>query len=537
MQRFDDRFTYANPALAAANFETITDAQLEALSPELKEMSRLVRGRSVLLGRKTTREIYNTITQQADATISLYLAAARDNLGLRLFPDLEAVKQVMFGPTATATQYVNPERNIFVQGLRKVAVDLTASILIGQLASIPEQEKHASYLEQQALTDLKRILEIPDLTAGSQTSAGPDTDSGAFYFRPDTLTLTTALRAEVFMPSLVGATTWQPVATYTGSVTVAEIVADIADAINALTLDAKSTNLLAAPILSGSNAHILKVHARSRDTVVGVELISIRFRWASGAQLPVPLIWGTQLDQLAPQPLNSLLLSVAQGRTASVASSATQTAEPIVLYLRRAETDSSGNVLTATGSIMPRSTWSNANLSFRISPTMETALTVPLTTTTSTDPDEQLRLDKQRPGQLALLLLNQLFVNKTQTRALGALIRNDPETDVRPLAAVELIAFSLTSGVAWIILDLLELPPDLEVAIGDRTRPLTSFASKPRSIRVETTLLSGVSSSATSGVTSSFDAATVTLTTSSRLQSALDRSEVFKEWQGGYFHQ
>lgn len=491
-QRFDDRFTYSNPSLAAVNVDTLSDAQLESLSPELKEMTAMVRRHSVLLRKKTASEIYNTITEHADPQIALVLAAAKDKKGVRIFPNLTVVKQLMFGPPDNSSEiFLSEDFNIFVQGIRRVSAALAASTLIGQLAQLPEQAQHSIVLEKQALSDLDRIISVPDLEALTKTNTATNSDDDqAFFIEVKELNLNSTIRVEVYLSSALSSG-WTLVNNYTGELNTSSIAVDLADAINSETLVAKESNILAAPILAyKSGLHALRFSARTRSADVATEVIIARItHLKDGVQEPLPFKWGVEATYLNYESVNSALIAVSQGKvttaTSANAKANASAQEPIVLYFKRTTVTETGEVYDYKASLVPQAVWSTGRLSFRISPTVTTETTVAVPRLFDPSAAEQLALDNQRPAQVALLLLNELFKSKAQTRALGALIRNDDPTSINPLVGLELVAFSVTNPETWLVLDLLEVPADILVAVGDLKGPITPFSNKPRSVRVE----------------------------------------------------
>ncbi len=491
-QNFDDRFTYNNALLAATNVDTITDDELETLSPDVRDYAAQVRRHSVILGRKATAKlIYKIATEDSDPRIALRLAAGRrksDNE--RIFPSLEAVKEAMFGPPSdTSDVYLSSERNIFVGGIRRVSAALTASRLIGQLAQVEEQAKHANVIEAQALADLKEILYTFSLENSSITKTQDElTTTPAIYFEPTTINLDplgNTLKVEVYVSEGIS-TGWHLVNDYNQVTSTGAIAADISNTLNSLALTTGKSNVLAAPILAARGSlHKIDFQARRKDPEIAFEVITIRVTSSDGK---VPFKWGIDPEFLKNERINSALISVANGRASTTATAALTNLnkkQPTVLYFRRAIVDSAGFAPNNT----PRSIWQSAQVKFRISPSMSELATLNFETPTVPDPIEQARLDAERPGRLAELLLNALVAVKGETKALGALIRNDdPITSSTPLSALELIAFCVTDPETWLILDVMDLPADIEMATGNVFEPLTPFSSMPRSIRVESTL-------------------------------------------------
>ena len=530
MQTFNDRFILKYPSLSTVDIDSLTDVQLETLAPDVKTFASMVKGYSVIIRRKATKEIYNIATQQVDPRISLILATARDNVGLRLFPNLDVVKAVMFGPNTQSTEFEDTDLNIFVEGVRRCSAALTASILIGQLAQIEEQAKHSIILESQAIADLDRLLKVPDLQASIEASASSKTgveETLSFYFEKKAIELNNStLKAELFMPSSL-TTGWTTVGNYTGKFTTANIVSDLADAINNITLVNNTSNIIAAPVLAAENSlHKIDFLARERDANISAEVISFKLTIVGSDETTVPFNWGLNSSTLKPEIQNSLILTVQQGKAGSISSSSTKTSssvQPVVLYFKRSAINSSDEVVNFDSTTTSKSVWANGTLKFRISPNQSTAVEIQIPYLTGSN-------DQNRPSQVAEALLTGMYTVKGTTRALGSLFRNDDPTSLTSYSALELIAFSITNPETWLILDVLEIPKDIEMAVGDLNAPLTPFSNKPRSIRVESTY-KPVASSVNSGIDSGLVSApsSVKLGTSGYISNALDKG---KYWKG-----
>jgi hypothetical protein len=290
------------------------------------------------------------------------------------------------------------------------------------------------------------------------------------------------------MPSTVS-TIWNESGTYTGRFTTAEIIADLADAINTFTLVSKTTNILAAPQLAAAGSlHKIDFQARLKDLNVAVDIITVRIQYTDDSSTKLPFQWGPTKDILSDETINSVLLTVQAGKTTTTAisSSSALTGDPTVLYFKRATTDESGNVFDYQGTQLESAAWqSTTQIRFRVTPDLDTEVSADVTRLVDADPARQLKLDNERPGQVAEILLNELFKVKADTRALGALIRNDNPGSSDALVGLELVAYSLANPETWVILDVLELPPDIVMATGNLQAPLTPFSNKPRSVRVE----------------------------------------------------
>jgi hypothetical protein len=490
MQVFNDRFILLAPELADLSINETTDAELEDLSPDVAQMAKMVRQYSVLLTKAKTRDIYSIITEQVDPRIALILASARDNNGIRIFANLERVKEVMFGPpTDTSTTYLNAETNIFSQGVKRVAAGLCAAILIGQLAQLKEQAEHSQLIEEKCISDLERLIRIPDIQSTKSIDKQQAESAQSFYFEPKEITLTNgqSILLEIYIPSLSEAG-WKTVSLYSGSFNTSSIISDIADYINHSSLVDRTSNIIAAPVLASDNKlHRIDFQARARDNSITYEVISVRITPSSAT---LPFIWGVSLNTLRNENLNAVLITVQNGKTSATALGSTLVDyEPTVIYFRSTPRNANGDIIDNLGNITTKVEWAQtSNFSYRVSPTMEVNKTVTFPYVSDSTPTIQTLLDNGRPGKLAELLLNELFLIKGETKCLGALIRNDKPDQSGALIAVELVAFTLLRNETWLILDLLNIPRDIEVAVGNIDKPLTPFSNKPRSVRVETKL-------------------------------------------------
>lgn len=510
-QLFDDRFTYANPGFSTDGWDSLSEQAIFQLYPEFAAVVGMVRRHSVVITKAKPLGIHDAITAHADPRIALILAGKkRKQDALPVFPTMQAVKEAMFGPpTDTSAQFENAERNIFVQGIRRVSAALAASTLIGTLAQINQQFEHAKHLEQMALKDLDSILAAADIVLDqtqipSSTSEAQLEEKAFFFERLSSDIGADTLTVEVYLPAQTNAG-WTSVGTYSGVINTSVIVGDITDTINQLSLGNNSvSNIVAAPIhASLGDQHRIEVSARSRDLSISYEVITIRIRRASGS-LP-PFRWGVDDTVVTQGTLNSALLRVQQGKVAAVSSSNVNSpklensGQPTVLYFRRFPISAGNSVIYEDGSLIPSGVWSVGNLSFRLSPYMDAPRTIPFPYKVQQPGNfTQDQLDSQRFSQIAELLLEEIFNLKSSSRTLGAIIRNDPVSDLRPLSGLELISFRLSPQETYSTLDILQLPRDIEMAIGDLTGPLTSFSNKSRSIRVKTQTETGSSISSVS---------------------------------------
>lgn len=474
---FNDRF---GSSLNGVNLDTITEAQLATISPLLLDMVNIVRGFSVLIRRKSISEIYQVIINQTDPRIALVLAAARDNSGNQLFPTLSVVKAFMFGTnddTIIKADVVFNDKSIFVNGIKRVSCVLTASYLIGQLSQVPEQAQHAITLEQQGIADLNRILQVPEVrTAIQQSQQNAIINNQArIYFQPTKLQLGQRnLTVSVYLSAI--SSSWLVVDTYNESINLSNIISDISDFINSNTLNSTTSNILASLILSGTNGlHIIEFQTRLRNIIVNTELVSIKFTYndLNNTLIELPFKWGIDPIQLLPFAVNSCLIEVntATNTTSSINTVQDEFVLDTLYIKRRTVNELNQPIIKTDGEI--------DILEYRISPTQTepTIINIPYSQSTAAD----------RPNIIVTELLNSLFELKEDTKALGSIIQNDPTTVINNISALQLVAWTISNKEVELILDVLTLPNDIELAIGNSQKPLTTFSSKPRSLKVRTT--------------------------------------------------
>jgi len=455
---FSDRFNSYTIDFNTLN--SLSEAQLTTNYPELVNCIQSVKRHSILLTKKSNLEIYLAITEHADPKIGLILAAARDNSGNQIFGSTEIVKQFMFGDNTTEIQSSDVtfrDHAVFIDGIKRVAIALASSLLIGQLAQIPEQLKHAEYIEKEALKDLDRILQVPTLTTVKE-SKQEETTYKSFYFEPLTFTITTELTVEVF---LSGSNNWVLVNTYPidQKISTGIIAIDIADTINRITLTSSSSNLIASIIMAGeNNLHQIDFRTRQRDLVVYTDLVSVRFS-STPTTSTLPFTWGIIPTLLKNYNVNSLLLAVESTRISSLPTLADDNKELNTLYFRQ----------------IPDALLTSNTLEYRISPTMTESVSIEI----SDDPDTD------RANAAATALLNSLFELKESNKVLASIIQNDPVSSTEVYSGIHLVSYTATRKITEFILDVLVIPSDLEVAIGTKYFPITRFSTKPRSITVK----------------------------------------------------
>lgn len=513
---FGERFIFDNPDLEQYinDTENPEDDQLEQLSSRLAFFAKEVRRYSVFLDQKSTWEIYLTTTVHADPHIALVLAAADNNGGTPQFPSEESIKQVLYG-IDIQQQFSN--NKLLADGVRRVSIALSASILIGQLSQIPEQFQHANGIKKQALEDLDRIVALPELKDSKSTKADElEGTNSTFYFTRKAIPLSIGdtLTAEIYVPSIATESSeWKLVNSYdeTDEVTTAKIVADIADKVNEMTLVNKSFNLLASPSLSGPlSTHFIKFYPREILNYVQAESISIRFKYykdTEGTLLEtLPFDWGVELEFLSSYPLNSIII-LSDPKTGSTETKGVNEEDKEIqntVYFRND----------------PNVTISDHIIEFKINPTDQEVRQVSISNIL--DP-------KKRAGAAVFALAQELSQRQNTTRILGPIVRNDNESVNQPISAFSILSFALTYPETFIVLDILKLPKDLEIALGSSIRAFTSFSSRPKSLRVES-VINTTASKRVSSLSKAKSFGVTRMPNSKTLQNIKDETRLINGW-------
>ena len=496
---FADRFSYPqpdgiSPTISAAAAARLTEAQIIAAALPLVEMAGMIRRYSVLLSRRTTLEIFKIITSEADPRIALILASARRKTDNNyLFQGLNQVKEVMYADSARELSGIT-NRTLFSDGIRRVAAALTASVLIGQLAQIPEQAEHANTIEKQALADLDRVCTTYELSqsASDVTNNDDKADSG-FVFEASDVLLVTGEQLAVSWYSVGLTDAWVSSGNYTTSTSAWQVVADLAESINSLSLVYELESLVAVARLAGSISELPEVHTLSfypRTPTKGVIAFSLSIRIEKKVSgVPTgesPIKWGLTWNTISNRVLNGSILILKDNK--SSASTSDKHFDPTVIYIRNKITY---GVVSST----PPTT-SKLKLRTQLWTPQETQPTpdfteVTITRVTKTNPIEQAEADRLRFSQIATALLQAISANRSGSGLTGAIIRNDPLSVASPTAGVELIAWTLSRRNTYVVLDILEMPSDIEIATGNLVTPHTLFSNNPKSVRTECTVLSG----------------------------------------------
>jgi hypothetical protein len=479
---FSNRFTINNSSFDESKLEDILDEDIATISSELATMVGMVRRSSVLMSSPSVLEIYHAIIDHADPQIALILAAGRDEAGNQLFPSYDLIIKSMYGVGAINNSDPSYyERDIFVDGIRRVSADFAASVLIGQFAQLAVQREHAQLIATNAKENLDRILKVPlGIKSSGDNNNTDNNESKSIYFESKSLRIDTEIVGQCYLSS-ASDLGWVEFGKYTGVISTAKIVADLADHINEKSLINKQTNIIAAPILAttskaGVDIHSIELDIRSKDALISTEVISIQFFY--GTNQRIPFIWGVDINFLKNYGLTSAILKTRNGKLTTSPIFNNKESGTNVLYFRRRLLDCAGEVITEDRIKREKLVW-------RISPTMTENEEIDVFRIKVDDEKEQKVLDDRRSSQVATLLLNKLFNLKGETKALGIIVRNDPIDMADPIVGLELVAYTVTDPEAFLILDILEMPIDIEIAIGNIHGVISAFSHKPRSIKVK----------------------------------------------------
>lgn len=509
---FEDRFSYPDangpaPGISKDVAVELSSEELLGLSPELNEMVRMVRSYSVLLQQATPYLIFSTITTDSDPQIALILAAAKSKLdNSALFGGLGAVKELMFGASDRPNQTKFVNRDLFSDGIRRVCCALTAAKLIGQFAQITQQREHSDKIREDAITDLERIIATWELSndKDSQTKEDEEAVPSAFYFEPKVFTIPSDKKLVVEWQSPSITNTWALVGEYTANTESWVIVNAIVESINSGGAYNTDNVLLAAAELSGpfivnpinpnpTQYHAIKFYPRKPIPGIWAYSINIRINIVSAdgttptsTEFPInrsPFIWGTEPTALNTYIVNGSLIIIRNSRLQYIRAMA-EDYQPFVLYFKKSDTYT-GDIEPASRLVYRVQPWQRVGQDFKPDEEKIETIEIDIERLTSDDPEEQARLDLERFSQVSLAVANSLASIDFDSYVSTAIIRNDPITAPSPMSALELVAWSRQRFIAATILDVLELPKDIDIATGDRGRPLTLFSNKPRSIMIK----------------------------------------------------
>lgn len=496
---FSDRFSYPAPngipGYPYDSMDSLTEAQILEASSELSSMVDIVRRASVLLRRKSALEIFKIITFESDPRIALILASAkRRSDSTYLFQGLTQVQEVMFASTQRGVSG-QTNRNLFSDGIKRVSAILTASVLIGQLAQVTEQAEHSKVLEKQALEDLDRICLTYELSSSTSTGHLAEIEEQpGFIFNSTNIVLNTSESVRVSWYATHLTNSWINLPPYTSSLPVWRIVSDLADSINAVSVLYEGIGLVASVQLAGkknefySNTHILRFYARNTNSGLTTYSLNIKIeKYTDTTSTNVsPFVWGINMNSLTSNILNGLILVIKDSKTSTINKDVE--IEPQVLYIRN-------KVQYSVGGPTPPTT---AKVKYRLqfwSPTEIISSTdfqeITITRRIDSNAEVQKDLDNLRYSQVAVSLMEAITVERNYSGMTGALIKNDPLTAYPPEAAIELIAWTLSRLNVYVVLDILEVPIDIDIATGNLMSAYSLYSSNPKSVRVQARTLAG----------------------------------------------
>lgn len=495
---FADRFSFPqpngiSPTISAEEAASLTEAQIVAAAPELVAYSEMVRRYSVLLKRRTTLEIFNVATTEADPRIALVLASARRKLdNTFIFTDLDQVKEVMYAnPSIDASGLTN--RTIFSDGIKRVSAALTAALLIGQLSQVPEQAEQSHKIENQALADLDRVcLTYEFSNSGSNSSSNDDRADPNFIFSAKDIVLTPGETISVSWYSLGLTPTWVDSGLYTSNTSVWQIVADLAESINSVSIMFNEQSLVAVAELAGgtfelNEIHYLNFYPRTPTRGVVAYSLSIKVeKSVAGVKTgEAPFDWGLRWNSLNNRILNGMIILLKDNKASSTVNE--KTYQPTVLYIRNKVNYTEQLSAPATSNLRIRTQFWSAG---ETNP-LENFTDISIPRVIKTDPAEQIEADNLRFSQVAIALLSALTATRNNSGLTGAIIRNDPLSTQLPVAGLELLAWTLSRFNTYVVVDILEMPSDIEIATGGLYSPHTLFSSNPKSVRAECKTIAG----------------------------------------------
>lgn len=500
---FTDRFSYPspqgiNPSTTEEQAESLTEDQILTASPSLAKMVEMVRRASVLLRRRTALEIFKIITNESDPRIALILAAAKRKDNTFLFQGLGHVREVMFSDPDRPNPSGQLNQTLFSDGIRRVSCSLTASVLIGQLAQVPEQAEHAKVLEDQALKDLERICTTYEMSAThSSSSESEDTFEWGFIFASDSITLSNSQTLECSWYASHLLNTWVVSKEYTNTtVSASQVITDFADSINHISVRYENEGLVASPQLAGfanqfySQIHLLSFYPRSNmPGVLAYSLnLKIDLKQNGVSTNNCPFKWGIYVNSLTKNTVNGLVFLLKNNKASTINSTDDNQGQPVVLYIRnKAKWVAGTNAPPAISTVKIRlQFWSPLEIDDNTD-----FIEFPFNRLLHTDPNKQLDLDNSRHSQFSSELLKAITKTRNYSGISAAIIKNDPVSFAIPEASLELLAWTLSRLNTYVILDILELPEDLEIATGDLMSAHSSYSNNPKSIRVAAKTIPG----------------------------------------------
>ncbi len=448
------RFAVADPNFATVLASTLTPTeQTYAQSALLVRMAKTIRHYSKLLNGAKLEEIYHTIVRDTDYELAFLLLAAKDENRSPLFSPVQ-VSAMLFGEPVL-TNYSE-----FTDGLTELSCKFAASKLINAFAVVEEQVKAAELLRKQADETLNFVIKAQQNVSKSSSSSGVEDErikQARLYFEDKEFVTNAELQAAFFLPTQTGSSGWTIAASYPAQtqISVRRIVLDLSLQINNFTLDpTRGANVIASVSQSGEGGYPYLDFAL-RDYLLGYNADSIAIRFTSGDSI-VPFSWGLTTLDLRPTQVNSCILlqrSPKDSRLSTTSTGDNASSSEVrydCIYFRNLQ-----GAVSTTG-----------NLSYRTSVTSD--ITETTISTSALIP---------RYSQEALALIDALNLSKKATNLVGAIVRDDPDTISSGMSAVRIIPWPVTSPITYLVMDILSVPSDIEIALGDMRGPQTAFTN------------------------------------------------------------
>ena len=463
---------------------------------DLGDYECMVREHSVVLKKAKVGTIVQVATRHSDPRVALCLAACKrreDNTPL--FPGQASICELMYNNNST-----QPNNALFSDGIRRASAALTAATLIARLSQVVEQHEHAKFIETQALADLAKICETFEPPTTTTTDDDATEKAACLFFAPNDYTVTYGspfgrrLFVRFYAPWLIETgSTWKWVSHPTNGtdyLNAAQLANEISQAINACSLNNTQIQIVTTVQHAGElGLHCLRIYPRRSVCKVIAEFITVQI-WQEADPNTAPSQWGPISTNLQTYTTNGIMFVLALDKSCAQDASGNPVEDefdPTAIWFRN-----------EIGSGEQAGTPVTGRLRFRVPPEYDVECEV-------TDFSSYAWMPAY--AQVATALLDNMFIRtevnagdppelsgtpppgvfKTHehTRGLGAIVRNDPfGEEAASMAAVKLIGWSVGNPTTHIVMDVLEIPNGVEMAVGNCQIPLTQFSRHPKSVRV-----------------------------------------------------
>jgi hypothetical protein len=451
------RFIIADPAFAALLTNTTTPTeQTFARSALLVKMHRTVSQYSKLLAGVKLEEVYYAVTTDTDYELGFLLLACKDDNRLPLF-SLEQASAMLFGEPNL------PNYSDFTDGLTEISCKFAAAKLINAFAIVEEQVKSADLLRKQADETLGVLIKAQQNYSklSANTTGEEKIKQARIYFEDKHFISNAPLQVEFFLPTTGSTSGWVTAANYPAqsSLTVRQIILDLSIQINLFTLDpTRNANTIASVVQSGERGYPYLDFAL-RNYLLGYNADSISIRITSGDSA-IPFNWGLLTSDLKPVNCNSCILLQRSPKDSKLSTTTANNNNELAydcIYFR----NKSNPPLTNAG-----------QLSYRTS----------VTNSTTTVTTANVAPGIPRYSQEALALVDALELEKLETKLVGAIVRDDPETISSGMSGIRIVPWPITAPITYLVLEIRTLPTDIEIALGDLNGPQTTFTNLPLSL-------------------------------------------------------